>query len=64
MTHAEMPPSKGWYTHEWFYWKDDKFRCCKKCGNIERADKQSGECKGKVKIVLRAAASRSGEGEK
>jgi hypothetical protein len=47
--------SDGWKTHDWFYHKDDKFRCCKKCGVIERHDKQNRMCKGRTRIKFREA---------
>lgn len=53
MKEKEVEPSEGWKSHEWFFWKTDSFRCCKKCGAVERRDKQNGKCPGKVRIALR-----------
>jgi len=41
--------------HHFFYWKDDKYLCCKLCGNIRRADGRTNRCRGKARITLRAA---------
>lgn len=39
--------------HEWFYYKEDKFRSCKKCGVIENDKNTNGNCVGKVEMKLR-----------
>ena len=49
--------------HDWFYWKTDRFRCCRKCGVIERKDGKNKPCKGKCKIVLRDERLTKQEGE-
>lgn len=39
--------------HAWFFFKDDTFHSCAKCGIIKRADGRNSPCKGMVKITLR-----------
>lgn len=39
--------------HEWFTYKNDKFRSCKKCGVIENNKNTNGNCVGKVEMKLR-----------
>lgn len=40
--------------HEWFYWKQDPFRCCKKCGAVEnRKITNRDDCPRKVEVKLR-----------
>lgn len=39
--------------HDWFVFKDDAFRSCRKCGCIESINATNGVCPGKVKVELR-----------
>lgn len=39
--------------HDWFTYKQDTFRSCRKCGIIERADGKNSPCTGKAKVELR-----------
>lgn len=40
--------------HEWFYFKRDPFRCCKKCYAIENPKITNREdCPGKVEVKFR-----------
>ena len=36
--------------HDWGFWKDNQFQCCKTCGIIRRRDDKNGECRGKQKL--------------
>tara|TARA_Y100001963_G_scaffold17759_1_gene21907 strand:+ start:8020 stop:8526 length:507 start_codon:yes stop_codon:yes gene_type:complete len=39
--------------HEWFYYKTDDFRSCKKCGYIENKKNKNQKCKGRPTLSLR-----------
>lgn len=42
--------------HEWFYYRQDKYLSCRKCGLVRRTDGKSRSCAGPVKISLRDSA--------
>lgn len=39
--------------HDWFYWKDLKYRVCRNCMVVENAKNTERDCRGKVRITLR-----------
>lgn len=41
-------------SHDWFYFKNDKFRSCRKCGYIENVKNTDDCCSGSVKVSLRS----------
>lgn len=39
--------------HAWFFFKNDKFLSCAKCGVIQNEKNKDSNCRGHVKVELR-----------
>lgn len=47
--------------HEWFFYKQDQYQSCKKCGTIKNDTNSDRPCPGKVKVTLRGGGGEQAE---
>jgi hypothetical protein len=47
-------PTTSTNGHQWGIFNKDAFECCKQCGLVRRRDDKNSQCKGRVRVEMRA----------